>query len=122
MIKLSERLRELRKENKITQVKVSKDLGIAQATYSGYETGLNEPSAEMLMHLSDYFNVSVDYLLGKSDIKATQAEEDFMKAVEVNSIDEMIHKYNITLGEDEKMDTSEEKKLVKLIKMFIEKE
>lgn len=58
------RLRELRMAKHISQVKMSMDLNISQAVISKYELGKSEPDHNMLIKLSEYFNVSVDYILG----------------------------------------------------------
>lgn len=118
---LGTRLRELRKELRKSQSLVAIDLSIGQTTYAGYELDKSEPSNEMLITLSDYYNVSTDYLLGHSNVKATQAEVDFSNGVKEIGIEELIKKYNLTLG-NESMEPREERKLIKLIKLFIESE
>jgi transcriptional regulator with XRE-family HTH domain len=59
---LGDRLKRLR--GKRTQSEVAKSLGITRARYSHYENGRNEPDNEMLQKLADYYQVTVDYLLG----------------------------------------------------------
>lgn len=61
------RLKELRKERGITQVRMSLDLHINQNTLSRYETGQREAGYAMLTAIADYFGVSVDYLLERTD-------------------------------------------------------
>ncbi len=61
------RLRELRKERGITQIRMAMDLNINQNTLSRYETGQREAGYAMLIAIADYFNVSVDYLLERTD-------------------------------------------------------
>ena len=61
------RLKELRKQKKITQLKLAMDLGLNQNTVSRYETGEREADYKTLIMLADYFNVSVDYLLERTD-------------------------------------------------------
>ena len=63
------RLKELRKEKGITQLKLAMDLGLSQNTISRYETGEREADYKTLIMLADYFGVSVDYLIGRTDIK-----------------------------------------------------
>lgn len=65
------RLRELRKKNGLNQQKMALELNITQAGYSRYEVGKSEPDISMLIHLADYFGVSVDYLIGRTDYPAT---------------------------------------------------
>lgn len=61
------RLKELRKNRKISQVKLAMDLNLSQNSISRYETGEREADYDTLVAIADYFNVSVDYLLGRSD-------------------------------------------------------
>lgn len=61
------RLRELRKQRGISQLKLAMDLGMNQNTISRYENGEREADYQTLILLADYFNVSIDYLLERSD-------------------------------------------------------
>lgn len=61
------RLKELRKDRKISQVKLAMDLNLTQNSISRYETGEREADYDTLVAIADYFNVSVDYLLGRTD-------------------------------------------------------
>lgn len=63
------RLKELRKERGITQLKLAMDLGLSQNTVSRYETGEREADYKTLIMLADYFGVSIDYLLERTDKK-----------------------------------------------------
>ncbi len=62
-----ERLDELRKLNKMTQVNVAEYLNISQPSYIRYENGGAEPSLENLVKLADLFDVTTDYLLGRTN-------------------------------------------------------
>ncbi len=57
------RLKELRKQKKLTQAEVAKTLNVAISTYSGYELETSEPSILMLKKLSKLYNVPVDYII-----------------------------------------------------------
>ena len=61
------RLIEQRKLNKLTQTDVARYLNITQPSYIRYENGKAEPTYENLVRLADLFDVSVDYLLGRTD-------------------------------------------------------
>lgn len=61
------RLKELRKQKQISQLKLAMDLGMNQNTVSRYETGEREADYQMLIAFAEYFHVSVDYLLGRTD-------------------------------------------------------
>ncbi len=56
-------LRMIRQKKKYTQLKVAMDLAISREALSYYETGKRSPDVQMLLLLSDYFDVSIDYLI-----------------------------------------------------------
>ena len=63
-------LKLVRKERNLNQLKVALDLNISREALSHYENGKREPSLSMLNKMSEYFNVSIDYLInGKEFIK-----------------------------------------------------
>ena len=61
------RLKKLRKTKNISQLKLAMDLGMNQNSISRYETGERQADYETLISFADYFNVSIDYLLGRTD-------------------------------------------------------
>lgn len=61
------RLKELRQQHGISQLKLAMDLHINQNSISRYETGEREADYATLIRLADYFNVSIDYLLNRTD-------------------------------------------------------
>ncbi len=56
-------LKEIRKQRRLNQQKVALDLNITREALSHYENGRREPSLSMLVKMSRYFNVSIDYLI-----------------------------------------------------------
>lgn len=68
----AERLKELRKSRELSQGDVAKVLGVTRAAVSQYEMGVRKPSYEMMEVLADYFNVDMDYLLGRTDKTTTK--------------------------------------------------
>ena len=66
------RLKELREDSDIKQQTIADHLHIKQNTYSQYETGVISITAEVLIKLADYYNVSIDYLLDRTDIPNLQ--------------------------------------------------
>ena len=56
-------LKEIRKKKNYSQLKVAMDLSISREALSYYENGKRSPDVEMLLLLSNYFNVSIDYLI-----------------------------------------------------------
>lgn len=61
------RLKELQKQKGISQLKLAMDLSMNQNTISRYETGEREADYKTLIKIADYFNVSIDYLLERSN-------------------------------------------------------
>lgn len=66
---LYERLVELRKKRKMTQEELAGVLGISRSALSLYETNKRQPDFETICRLADFFDVSIDYLLGRTDDK-----------------------------------------------------
>lgn len=71
------RLSALRKEKKQSQEQLSKIVGINRSTYARYETGNTQPDYDTLKRLADHFEVTTDYLLGRSDTPHKTEEEEF---------------------------------------------
>ena len=67
MIAFGERVRELRKAKGRTQKQMGEFLGLTERTYRAYEAGEVDPPSSKAIKLADYFDVSIDYLLGRSD-------------------------------------------------------
>lgn len=61
------RLKELREKRKISQLKLAMDLQLNQNAISRYETGVREADYTTLIKIADYFDVSIDYLLERTD-------------------------------------------------------
>lgn len=66
---IGKRLKELRKEQGIEAQYIAKQINVSKSTYSYYENNKSDPSFETLKKLADLFNVSTDYLLGRTDMK-----------------------------------------------------
>lgn len=67
MEKFADRLRELRKERGLKQKEMADICGLKVRSYQQYEYGENYPTVLGLVFLADYFNVSLDYLMGRKD-------------------------------------------------------
>ena len=65
-------LRGIREDKDIKQKDIAKYLNVSQNTYSQYETGVISLTAEILIKLADYYNVSIDYLLDRTNNPRTQ--------------------------------------------------
>ncbi|MBV1817298.1 helix-turn-helix transcriptional regulator [Bacteroidales bacterium MSK.15.36] len=80
MATFSERMKALRKEKDITLEELSEILGTTKATLSRYENNLRIPNVDFIDELANFFNVSTDYLLGRTDIK--NPSDEISNAVE----------------------------------------
>lgn len=67
-------LKKLRNDRNISALKLSEDLNIHRGSLSNWETGKRKPDSEMLLKIANYFNVSVDYLLGNQNEKADDTD------------------------------------------------
>ena len=65
---LAEALKRFRKEQKVTQKQAAKGAGVAERLYQSYEYGKVIPTATVIIALADSFDVSLDYLVGRSDV------------------------------------------------------
>lgn len=65
---LSTRLKELRESRRIYQKEFAEVLGLSHRGYQNYETGQTEPKLATLIAIADYYQVSIDYLVGRTDV------------------------------------------------------
>ena len=65
MEKFHEKLKELRKEKGFTQQEVADICGVKQTVYAKWEIGVNKPTLEGIVNLADFFEVSLDWLVGR---------------------------------------------------------
>lgn len=63
----SERLTQLRKDKGISQSALAKEIGVSPRTYQDYEYGAREPQVAIFSRIADFYDVSLDYLAGRSD-------------------------------------------------------
>ena len=66
------RIRDLREDRDLNQTQVAKMLGMSQTGYSKYETGENDIPTHVLIKLARFYDTSIDYLLGESDVPTRQ--------------------------------------------------
>ena len=67
MFNFSVHLKQLRKSRNITQKQLAMDIGASERGIQQYELGERKPNYDMLIALADYFDVSIDYLVGRTD-------------------------------------------------------
>ncbi|MBZ9635559.1 helix-turn-helix domain-containing protein [Clostridium sp. FP1] len=68
-MQFNNRLRALRQDSDLTQDELSKALHIDRKTLSNYETAYRTPNIYLVIKMADYFNISTDYLLGRTNIQ-----------------------------------------------------
>ena len=76
MSQIAARIRTLREQAFFSQQRLSKALGIAQSSLCRYETGETEPSAAVLLKYADFFDVSMDYIFGRTDAAPVRKSVD----------------------------------------------
>jgi len=67
MTSFSDRIVQLKTDRKMLQKDIASNIGLSLRAYQYYEKGQKEPTLSVLVRLADYFNVSMDYLAGRSD-------------------------------------------------------
>lgn len=72
---LSTRLKTLRSEKKLTQKQLAEKINVTHVSISGYESGNRSPDTDTLQRLADFFEVSTDYLLGRTDSPTLTSQE-----------------------------------------------
>lgn len=80
---LPEKLKALRNEMGISQASLADTLGLSQQAIGKWETGNSEPDTDMLIKLASLFNVSVDYLLGRTEDRNPIKEDDMPPNVKI---------------------------------------
>ncbi|MBR6619367.1 MAG: helix-turn-helix domain-containing protein [Clostridia bacterium] len=80
------KLYELRKSKNISMMQAAKELSLPYTTYVNYEKGVREPSSEILIKIANYFGVSVDYLIGRSEMKNGYAFEHYSPQIAQDTI------------------------------------
>ncbi|AEE98054.1 helix-turn-helix domain-containing protein [Mahella australiensis] len=73
------RIKELREEAKISQAELASILGVTQQALSNYENGLREPDLDTINKIANYFGVSIDYLLCRTNVRNSDVIEEAIK-------------------------------------------
>jgi len=72
---MKNRIRDLREDRDLRQIDLAQATGIDQRTISNYESGKTDPDGEALIRLADFFEVSIDYLVCRTDYDAYSSEK-----------------------------------------------
>lgn len=92
MSTLGDRIKLLRKEALLTQDELGKKLNIGKSTISQYENNINTPDIDTIKRIADIFDVSLDYLLCKSDIKKNNNWEPTLNKKDEKNIEKQLDK------------------------------
>ena len=112
---ISERLKSLREDKDLSQKELAKALGVSPSTIGMYESGKRTPDSEMLTRICDFFNITVDYLLGRTNTK--NSLDSLFHGTESKKFSEAVE--TIAAHLDEKSKDISPKKM-KLIKNYID--
>lgn len=80
-MKFNDRLRELRKEHNLLQKDIAEKIGVSRDSITKYESGDREPTLDNIIKMAEIFDVSIDYLIGVSDIKV-KTEPEYLVFIE----------------------------------------
>ncbi len=87
---MGNRIRDLREDKGMRQSDLAKAVGIDQRTISNYEIGKTNPDSDALIKLADFFGVSIDYLLGRTNYNtSTNQERAFLIEKIKKALDEL---------------------------------
>ncbi|MGF7496658.1 helix-turn-helix domain-containing protein [Lactococcus lactis] len=111
---LSERLKELRTEKKLTQKQIALKLNVAYQVYQRWEKGERQPKKESIENLANVFNVSVGYLLGETNIKSGSEIDEIMEKLKVPR-----QQRTIQFAKKQLIEQTEEDKIVHLYNSLI---
>lgn len=100
-----EQLKKLRKERDLTQKQVSDALKIQRATYTRYEIGEREPDNKTLNKLADFYDVTTDYLLERTNLPNPNKEPDYLRKIHIAA---------------EKMDEKQRQKMLNILEISFE--
>ncbi|MFS1513669.1 helix-turn-helix domain-containing protein [Chengkuizengella sp. SCS-71B] len=108
---LSDRLKQARKELKLTQEELAKKVNTTKGTISNYENGYSTPSNEMLTLLADILNVTTDFLLGRNSQAVNEGKSNINAQTHIkDKVKESL------LSEFDKLSEEDQKYIVELIK------
>lgn len=113
-----ERLKKLRESKKLSQQQLAEKLNINRSTYARYELGQTQPDFETLEKLADFFEVSTDYLLGRTDektVKVNVAGKEIELTEKEFNVFKELKKYQLAFHD---LQSDPEKKVKQLIKMW----
>jgi len=122
-VNFPQRLKMLREEAGLTQKQLAEKLGVSRGTIGMYEIGQRDPDTETLQKLSDIFRVSVDYLLGKTDVRNAFIPDDYTQKHKITRRDmlqyeDFVKHVNAFFMDDKVADEDKEKLFKDISELF----
>lgn len=122
---LNERIREIRVENRLTAKQFGNIFNVSESAVSLYESGKRTPNKDLILKMAYYFNVSTDYLLGKSDFTCLELQclvsvDKFDIAIELKKILMQIKKNENIIFNDMILDEEIKLLLIKMLEVAFE--
>lgn len=114
---IGERIAQLRESRKMTQEELAKKIGISRASLSHYEKNRREPDYEVLQRIADYFHVSMDYLMGRTDNPNAILGADtklFTESLELSDED-ILERFTLTI-DGRKLTEEEAKRFIAFVR------
>lgn len=129
MASFSERLKNLRNDKGLLQRELAEQLNLSRVAVTQYENGNRSPDQETLKKLANFFNVTIDFLLGESDIQNPYQNDTIHKAVEedpelLEFYEEMKDRDNLKLlfKQTKDMDDKDIRQILRIIKAIEDEE
>ena len=123
MAMLNEKLKEIRNIRQITQRELAKMLKVSPSTIAMYETGQRAPDPEMLKRIAEYFNVSLDWLMGRINIIDSVVPSEYSRMHkltkrDLNQYEDFTKQANAFFMNDEVADVDKEKLFRDMTELF----
>ncbi|WP_201319226.1 helix-turn-helix domain-containing protein [Paenibacillus sp. EPM92] len=116
-MKYGERIASLREKHAMTQEELSNKLGITRASLSHYENNRRAPDYDTITNIAGFFNVSIDYLLGRTDdphIVLDEEVREFVDSLELSD-DNILEKFSLTI-DGKKLTPEEAKRFIAFVR------
>lgn len=117
MVRCGDRIAHLREKRGLTQEELSVKLGISRAALSHYETNRREPDYDTLGNIANFFNISLDYLLGRTNNPESVLDQDvrdFVDSLELSD-ESILEKFDLTV-DGRKLTVEEAKRFIAFVR------
>ena len=103
---IGSKIKELRKKKSLTQIQLAHALNVATGTIGNWEVDARDPDLTMLTKIADFFNVSIDYLLGRQDYYGNYYRRDLMQSDLSDTERAMLEEFRALLPEMQELVTN----------------